>query len=73
MEAFENNLSLIDPDSNHFNTHIDFQTHSMDSFIDKQDIEPKSLKILHHNSRSLMSSGKLDQYDVFFKALKKSF
>ena len=73
MEAFENNLSLIDPDSNHFNTHIDFQTHSMDSFIDKQDIEPKSLKILHHNSRSLMSSGKLDQYDVFFKALKNPF
>ena len=73
MEAFENNLSLIDPDTNHFNTHIDFQTHSIDSFIEKQDIEPKSLKIVHHNARSLMSSGKLDQYDIFFKELKNPF
>ena len=38
METFENNLSLIDPDINHFETHINFQSHTIDSFNDNQNI-----------------------------------
>ena len=73
MEAFENNLSVIDPDINHFDLHTNFQSHSISSFNDKQEIEANSLKIIHHNACSLMAPGKLDQYDTLFKALKTPF
>ena len=73
MEAFENNFSVIDPDVNHFDLHTNFQSHSISSFNDKQEIEANSLKIIHNNACSLMAPGKLDQYDTLFKALKTPF
>ena len=73
MEAFENNLSLIDPDTHHFNVNIDFQSYSIDSFNRDTKISPNSLKIYHNNACSIMSTGKMDQYVTLFKELKISF
>ena len=70
MEAFENNLSLIDPDTHHFNVNIDFQSYSIDSFNRDTKISPNSLKIYHNNARSIMSTGKMDQYVTLFNGLK---
>ena len=72
METFENNLSLIDPDINHFETHINFQSHTIDSFNDNQNIEPNSLKLYHNNARSL-SPDKVDQYEGLFHELNIQF
>ena len=73
MEAFENNLSLIDPDTHHFNVNIDFQSYSIDSFNRDTKISPNSLKIYHNNACSIMSTGKMDQYVALFYELKISF
>ena len=74
MEAFQNNLSLIDPDINHFDINIDFQSHSVDSFNKDINILSNSLTIYHNNARSIMSKGKMDLYStLFFKELKTTF
>ena len=73
MEGFENNLTLIDPDTHHFNVNIDFQSYSIDSFNNNLKISPNSLKIYHNNARSIMSTGKMDQYVALFNELKISF
>ena len=40
MEGFGNDLNIIDPDANHFEANIDFQTHTKETFICKQEIDP---------------------------------
>ena len=66
MEGFENNLTLIDPDTHHFNVNIDFQSYSIDSFNKDLNISPNLLKIYHNNVCSIMSTGKMDQYVALF-------
>ena len=44
MESFDNNLDTIDPDINHFEPNINFQSHTLSTFPNKQDIDPSSLK-----------------------------
>ena len=73
MEGFENNLTLIDPDTHHFNVNIDFQSYSIDSFNKDLNISPNSLKIYHNNAHSIMSTRKIDQYVALFNELKISF
>ena len=65
MEIFEDNLSLIDPDINHFETLINFQNDTIDSFNETQNLEPNSLKLYHNNAHSL-SLDKVDQYEGLF-------
>ena len=46
MEVINNdNLTLIDPDSNHFDMKINFKSYSTSSFIANEDIDPYSLEI----------------------------
>ena len=73
MEGLDGNLSSIDPDTNHFDADLNFQTHSINSFISKQDIENKSLKIVHHNARSLMKPGRMDEYDILLQTINNPF
>ena len=67
------NLSNIDPDINHFDTVLNFQQHSINSFKNKNDVELKSLKIVHHNARSLMKPGRLDEYDTLLQSINNPF
>ena len=46
---------------------------STTSFINKQDIEPSSLKLIHHNAQSLMTNGRIDDYGTFLKILRNPF
>ena len=64
-----NNPDLIDPDHNHFEPNNNFQSHSMTTFSSKQDINANSLKLIHHNARSLMTDGRMDEYVSLFKIL----
>ena len=73
MENFVNILTEVDPDINHFHPNFNFEIHSIDSFKNKQDIDNRSLKIIHHNARSLMSLNRIDEYDIFFKKVKNPF
>ena len=74
MEEFNNNnLNIIDPDINHFEPIINFQVHSLTTFPNKNDIDQNSLKLIHHNARSLMTTSRIEEYDTLFKTLKYPF
>ena len=78
MSGNEDNFRDIDPDTHHFDLNLDlnlinFEQHSVNSFIDIQDPMPKSLKIIHHNARSLMKIGRLDEYHLYLHSLKNPF
>ena len=73
MDNLLNILTDIDPDINHFYPKVNFEVHSIDSFTKKQDSTDMSLKIIHHNARSLMTENRLDEYDILFKVLKNPF
>ena len=63
----------IDPDINHFDYNSNFNSYTIDSFLNNSDIDNKSLKVIHHNARSLMTPGRLDQYDILLKEIKNPF
>ena len=71
MDISKDDLSNIDPDINHFTSEINFESHTITSFSSKQDIDPKSLKLIHHNAQSLMKAGRIDEYEFFLDT--KSF
>ena len=73
MDGFVNDLDIIDPDINHFEPNINFQIHSSTTFSNKQDIDPSSLALIHHNARSLMADSRIDEYETLFKTLKHPF
>ena len=64
----------MDPDFNHFNNNVvNFTSHTTETFINNSNLDPKSLNIMHHNARSLMSKGKMEDYETFFKAIDNPF
>ena len=73
MDGLYSELNVIDPDINHFEPNVNFQSHSTTSFINKQDIEPSSLKLIHHNARSLMTNNRIDDYGTLLKILRNPF
>ena len=74
MEEFVDNLSIIDPDTHHFDENLNFQPpHTINSFNSKQDINTNSLKIAHHNARSLMKTDRIDEYQILLQDLKNPF
>ena len=67
-------MDLIDPDNNHYDQFsVNFSTYTMDNFTRNANLNTHSLNILHHNSRSLMKEGKLNEYELFFKAINNPF
>ena len=73
MNNFDNNLDIIDPDNNHFEPNINFHCHTLNTFPMKQDIDPNSLVLIHHNARSLMAATRIDEYELLFQTLKHTF
>ena len=60
-------IDPLDPVHNHFNdTIVNFFSHSIDTFKNNSNLNPKALNIMHHNSRSIMKLRKLDEYELFF-------
>ena len=70
MDNLGNILTEIDPDINNFHPNVNFEVHSTNSFANKQDSTDQSLKIIHHNPRSIMTENRLDEYEILFKDLK---
>ena len=73
MDNLGRNFTHIDPDINHFDYNSNFNSYTIDSFLNNSDIDNKSLNIIHHNARSLMTPGRLDQYDILLKEIKNPF
>ena len=73
MDLSKDYFSIIDPDINHFTSEPNFETHSTASFSNKQNLDPNALNLIHHNARSLMKPGRIDEYEIFLSTLKASF
>ena len=73
MDELFDDLSTIDPDLNHFESDVNFETHTITTFSNKQDIDCNALKIIHHNARSLIKTGRIDEYHTFLQTLKTPF
>ena len=74
MLGTNDEMDPLDPDHNHFNdTIVNFSPHSIDSFKNNSNLNPKALNIMHHNSRSIMKLRKLDEYELFFESINNPF
>ena len=63
-EEERNFLESIDPDSNHFiDNSVSFGTYSMEDFYKSNVTMTNSLNILHNNARSLLTAGRMDEYN----------
>ena len=68
------NIDSIDPDINHYNDSINnFKEYSIDTFNTDNRFNPNSLNLFHNNARSLMREGKMDEYNILFKAIDNPF
>ena len=74
---YERYLGEVDPDSNYFNdtelNSLTFKSYTVDEFRDRNIESPKCFNIMHHNSRSVLSKDKLDDYDCFIDMLGDPF
>ena len=68
------NIDDIDPDINHYNDSINnFKEYSIDTFNTDKSIKSSSLNLFHNNARSLMRDGRIDEYNILFKAIDNPF
>ena len=74
---YDRYLGDIDPDSNYFNdtelNSLNFKSYTIDELNDKLSKTPNMFNIMHHNCRSILSKGKLDEYDCFIDMLGNPF
>ena len=74
---YERYLGEVDPDSNYFNdtelNSLTFKSYTIDEFRDRNIDSPNIFNIMHHNSRSILSKDKLDDYDCFIDMLGDPF
>ena len=73
-ETHRNLLDSIDPDSNHFmDDAINFSKYSMVDLY-KSNIESTNfLNIMHNNARSLLSEGRIDEYNILLDYINNPF
>ena len=68
------NIDSIDPDINHYNDSINnFKEYSIDTFNADKNFNTNSLNLFHNNARSIMKEGRIDEYNILFKAIDNPF
>ena len=73
-ETHRNLLDSIDPDSNHFmDDAINFSKYSMVDFYKSNIESTNSLNIMHNNARSLLSEGRIDEYNILLDYINNPF
>ena len=66
-------LENVDPDINHFEDYdVNFTPYDLETLKDNISIE-NGFNLLHHNARSLLTEGKLDEYGVLMDSLGNPF
>ena len=69
-----NFLETIDPDTNHFidNT-VNFSTYFMEDFYKSDITMNNSLNIMHNNARSILTAGRIDDYNNLLDYINNPF
>ena len=66
-------LQDIDPDLNHYTDYsVNFNSYDLDSLRNNLNIN-NGFNILHHNTRSLLAEGRLDEYNFILNMLNNPF
>ena len=66
MESDANELDNIDPDVNHFDSNnVEFKAYDVDEFT-KCIFHKDNFNIFHHNARSIMKEGRMEDYEALF-------
>ena len=77
MDVGEGYLDDIDPDRNYFDDTVyntaHFRSYTIDEFRDINICTSEAINIMHHSSRSILSQGKLDNYEDFLDLLGDPF
>ena len=67
-------IASIDPDLNHYNDSINnFKEFTIDTFNIDNDMNISTLNLFHNNARSIMKDGRMDEYNILFKAIDNPF
>ena len=67
-------IASIDPDLNHYNDSINnFKEFTIDTFNIDNDMNISTLNLFHNNARSTMKDGRMDEYNILFKAIDNHF
>ena len=70
----ENYLDNLDPDNNYFADNIlNFSAYDMDTFESSGITNNGSLNIMHHNSRSILTEGRMDDYNILLDTINNPF
>ena len=74
LSCNENYLEKLDPDNNYFANNVsNFSTYNIDTFKSNGITKNGSLNIMHHNSRSILSEGRMDEYNILLNAINNPF
>ena len=69
-----NLLDIADPDNNDFmDNFVNFGSYTLNSFQSSCIDNTNSINIFHHNSRSILTEGRLDEYNIMFKTINNPF
>ena len=74
MDININPLDTVDPDNNYFTDCDDnFESFSIDTLNSSNIMNEGSLNIMHHNARSILTEGRMDDYEHLFGEINNSF
>ena len=72
-DNYRNYLDSTDPDLNHYNRYeTNFLPYDLDSLRNYLFLD-SGFNILHHNARSMLAEGRLDDYSVFLNTINNPF
>ena len=70
----EKYLEILDPDNNYFSdNHMNFSSYDIDTFKSSGITKNGSLNIMHHNSRSILTEGRMEEYNILLDAINNPF
>lgn len=74
INDFNNNiLEIVDPDNNDFmEQYVNFSSYSINNFS-SSNISKYSFNLFHHNARSILAEGRLDEYSVMLNEIDNPF
>ena len=72
-ESNLNILDIADPDLNHYNDFdINFKAYDTDTLKGNISIND-GFNLLHHNSRSILKEGRMDEYELLLESINNPF
>ena len=70
----ETYVESLDPDNNYFSENsTNFSSYNVETFKSNGISKKGSLNIMHHNSRSILKEGRIDDYNILLNAINNPF